>query len=185
MGLFTEDQANFIRNNSNGKKDQELCELVKEEFGVSVTKKQMKNWRGNNNARSKTSLYGWKKGKKAGIDFKPQKEFHNSLPIGSESVSKGVVIVKVARGKWMPKHRYLYEQAHGPISDNHVIVFADGNKDNFELSNLLLITKKQLAIMNKKRFLIDGDEEFRRTAVNYAKLIERLSELANGDDTDD
>ena len=174
--LFTTEQAAFIKRHSDGRRDAELCELLKKQFGIDVTPKQMANWRGNHNARSKTSLYGWKKGKKAGIDFSPQKEFRNSAPIGSESISRDVVIIKVARGKWIPKHRYLWEKENGPIPNNHVVVFADGDSRNFKQSNLLLITKKQLAILNKKRLLVD-DEETRRTAVNYARLIERISEI--------
>lgn len=176
MSLFTQEQSDFIKKNANGRNDQSMCDLVNERFGLSIKRIQMKNWRGNNNARSDTSLYGWKKGKKAGVDFTPQKEFKNSSPIGSESLSKGNVIIKTAPGTWVPKHRYLWEQSNGPLPDKHVVIFADGDNRNFELSNLLLIKRKHLAILNKKRLLV-GDEQLRRTAIHYSKLIEKISEL--------
>lgn len=175
--LFTEEQATFIRENSDGKRDQELCDLLKKQFGVSVNWKQMANWRGNHNARSKTSLCGWKKGKKAGVDFSQQKEFRNSLPIGSEIESKGVVLIKIERGKWIPKHRYLWEKAHGPVPEKHVIIFADGNNRNFELENLMLITRKQLAILNRQKMLVE-DESLRLSGIAYAKLTEKISDLS-------
>lgn len=176
MTLFSTEQADFIKKHSDGRNDQAMCDLVNEQFGLNIKRVQMKNWRGKNGARSESSLYGWKKGKKAGVDFSPQKEFKNSSPIGSESLNKGTVTIKVAPGKWIPKHRYLWEKENGPVPDKHVIIFADGDNRNFDLSNLLLIKRKHLAILNKKRLLV-GDEELRRTAIHYSKLVEKISEL--------
>lgn len=174
--LFTQEQEQFIRQHSDGARDKELCELVNNQFGLNIKPKQMKNWRGNHNARSKTSLYGWKKGKKAGIDFKPQSDFKNSAPIGTETIFKDVVMIKVARSTWVPKHRYLYEQAYGPVSQEDVVIFIDGNNRNFDLDNLALITRRQLAILNKKKMLID-DKELNLAAISYAKLIAKVSEV--------
>ena len=175
VALFNQEQADFIRKHSDGRRDQELCRLVNDKFGLSITKQQMSNWRGNHNARSSISLYGWKKGKEAGKDFKPQKEFRNSMPIGSEFVTKGIVQIKVSKGKWIPKHRFLWEEVNGPVPKNHVVIFSDGNNRNFNIDNLILISRKHLAILNKKRLLVEG-KELREIAINYAKLVEKIVE---------
>lgn len=173
--LFNQEQEKFIRANSNGRGNKELSDLLNKEFGLSISPKQLANWRGNHNVRSCTSIYGWKKGKKAGVDFKPQKEFRNSLPLGSEGETKGVITVKIAPGKWIPKHRFLWEKEHGSVPGGHVVIFADGNKRNFDMENLVLVSKKHLAILNKKRLLI-GDKEIREMALNYAKLVEKIAD---------
>ncbi|WP_251854357.1 HNH endonuclease [Enterococcus italicus] len=176
MKLFNDEQAKFIRDNSEGNNDLKLCEMVKDKFGVSVTRKQMANWRGNHNARSVTSLRGWKKGKKAGIDFKNKQK--TSVPIGTEGIAKGIITVKIAENKWIPKQRFLYEQAFGKVQRNEVVIFLDGNNRNFDLENLKKVSRRQLAIINRKRMLTDN-RELNESVVAYSALISKVSELEN------
>ncbi|WP_288746320.1 HNH endonuclease [uncultured Enterococcus sp.] len=174
MKLFNDEQSQFIKDNSNGNTDLKLCKMVKDKFGVSVTKKQMANWRGNHNARSDISLRGWKKGKKAGIDFKNKRK--TSVPIGTEGIAKGIITVKIAENKWIPKQRFLYEQAHGAINKSEVVIFLDGNNRNFDLENLKKVSRRQLAIINRKRMLT-GNRELNESVVAYSALISKVSEL--------
>ena len=41
---------------------------------------------------------------------------------------------------WVNKKRYLWEQAHGPIPDDHVILCKDNNPRNVTLDNLLMVS---------------------------------------------
>lgn len=51
--------------------------------------------------------------------------------------------IRIAKGKWIHYHRYLWEQANGPIPPKHVIIFHDGDTMNCVLSNLRMITHRE------------------------------------------
>ena len=69
----------------------------------------------------------------------------NKKPIGSERIIKdGYTEIKVAEpNKWeSPKHRVIWEKVNGKISKGYALVFADGNKQNFGLDNLILVSEQ-------------------------------------------
>lgn len=108
---------------------------------------------------------GWNKGKKqsdymsaeaiastAKTRFKKGQDPHNTQPIGYERVTvDGYVEVKVRHLKdgdgknknFELKQRLIWEQNNGPIPDGGIIEFLDGDKLNFEDSNLVLRTRKE------------------------------------------
>lgn len=56
----------------------------------------------------------------------------------------GYVEVKVAEpNKWRLKHRFVWEEAHGPIPPGHNIQFRDGNRQNLSLGNLYMISRAE------------------------------------------
>jgi len=116
---------------------------------------------------------GWNRGKKTGPR---KKENRNSLPLFSETVFRDVVHVKTKRGHWEPKHRFIWEKENGPIPHNHVLIFKDGDKNNISLENLMLVSRRELAIINKKK-LLDVANAYRETAVLTGKLIAKTAEL--------
>lgn len=69
-------------------------------------------------------------------------------PVGYERTTKGrkYIYIKIAADRKMVlKHRWLWEQAHGPIPKGCYVSFKDGNPLNCVLDNLYLISKaKQL-----------------------------------------
>ena len=83
-----------------------------------------------------------------------------NCPIGTEHVVGKFVRVKVHNlshkerknwhDNWMAKQRYVWEQAYGPIPEDHCIIFADGNNRNYELSNLRCIPIKYRVLMVKQ-----------------------------------
>jgi hypothetical protein len=79
--------------------------------------------------------------------FKKGQLPHNTKPIGYERVDEnGYVYLKVSmEHKMVLKHRYVWEQANGPIPDGHNIAFRDGNRQNCDLSNLYLISREEAA----------------------------------------
>lgn len=74
-----------------------------------------------------------------------------SLPVGTEiQRGDGYIWIKIAEPKkWKEKHRIIWEQEHGQIPLRHMITFLDGNKRNFAIENLSLITKEENAVLNK------------------------------------
>lgn len=101
----------------------------------------------------------------------------NRRPIGSERINKrDGVLIKVRDGhktrNWMPKSRYIYEQAHGKIPEGHKVIFADGNNRNFDLDNLVLVSNAEELIMNQ-RGLFSENAEFTKTGANIAKVLNK------------
>ena len=76
---------------------------------------------------------------------------YRSRPIGYERVlSDGEVEVKVAEPNvWMVKHRYIWQQHHGKIPPGCVILFRDGDRYNFDIDNLVCVTKAEQIFMSK------------------------------------
>ena len=51
---------------------------------------------------------------------------------------------------WRPKHQLIWEAAHGPIPEGHIVIFLDGDRTNMDLSNLALCSKPVALMLNKK-----------------------------------
>ena len=99
------------------------------------------------------------------------------LEASVEAESKdGYVYVKIAdkyKGKkkdnWKAKHILIYEKAHGPIPEGYKCAFLDGDRRNYDLDNLILVSKAESAYMARKRLYTD-DKELTRTGVALARL---------------
>lgn len=86
----------------------------------------------------------------------------HGLPISN--LSDGELKVKMrpsspyCNDNFIPKHRLLWEAENGPVPKGHKLIFADGDKTNISLDNLLLITDAQMARLNKSGFVkVDKD----------------------------
>lgn len=92
---------------------------------------------------------------------------HNIKYDGHIRVCKkdGYHYVRVARAKYVLKHRYVYEQHHGKIPDGMIIIFVDGNKLNFDITNLQAITRQEHVNRNRVH--------------NYPQEIKDLIKLKN------
>ena len=182
--LFTTEIREFIFANNKGKSLAKITALVNDKFGTKFTERQLKTFRENN--RLASGLTGRfekghvppNKGKKGwhapGCEkgwFRQGNEPWNKCPVGSEVTdSSGYLRVKVAEPNvWEFKHKMLWEKHHGKVPPGHVITFLDGNKTNFELSNLCLISTAENAVLNFTR-LRCASTELMETGIAIAKL---------------
>ena len=132
--------------------------------------------------RFKKGMTPWNKGIKTGL--KPTNGFKKGFTpwhtkeLYSERLDKdGYILIKIAEpNKWVRKHRWLYEQEHGAIPENSVIIFADGDKTNLNTDNLICVTRNELKILNQCR-LISSVPELTKTVLNIAKIKAKLYEL--------
>ena len=87
-------------------------------------------------------------------EFKPGNRPGNALPVGTERIRKdGITEIKHAEpNQWRSKHALIYEQHHGPIPNGFVVIFADSNRMNFALDNLVLVTRAELARLNQQHY---------------------------------
>lgn len=156
--IFFEEHEKWIRENAEGIRNEKLTEMFNIHFGMNVTVGQIKKF----------------------------KNFHHissglkscNLPVGSERTSKGYILVKVAEpNKWIEKHRYIYESMYGNIPTGHKVIFADGNKENFDIDNLVLVSDSEALIMNTKKLKYD-DAELTKTGALIAKIIDKVNKVS-------
>jgi hypothetical protein len=165
---YTPAEIRFLERNIAGRSYAELAELFNRRLGLPVTAEQMRrtasryglsNGRG---GRFKPGQTPFNKGKKGYYSpgsekgwFRPGHKPWTYKPVGTERINgDGYVDVRIRNptGKcwknWKAKHRIIWEKARGKIPRGHVVIFADGDKRNFAPDNLLMISQKELGVMN-------------------------------------
>ena len=58
------------------------------------------------------------------------------------------------------------------------MIFADGNRENFDIDNLVLVSSSEELILNRRKLLTD-DKEITKTGVLIAKVIDKTYKLKN------
>jgi len=193
-GLFTKEQKEFIKENVKGLLNQELAQLVNKTFGLSITTKQMNTWKKNHGLTSGLDKRFRKgstppnKGTKGVYNiggnktsFKKGNKPLNYKPVGTERIDRdGYVLIKVQddgpwHKRWKHKHKVLWEEANGPIPSGHKILFADQNRQNISLDNLVLVSDKQMATLNRKG-LISNEAELTKTGIIIANIYQKIGE---------
>jgi hypothetical protein len=185
---YTPAEKRFLAAKAAGRSHAELTELFNRRFGLSISvgsigaaldRLGVSNGR---DGRFQPGNVPRNKGKKgrhfAGSEkgwFAPRHRPHNWKPVGTERISpEGYVEVKIRNpNKWKAKHRIVWEKANGKIPRGRVVLFADRNKFNFALDNLLLVSRAELAVMNHFD-LISESGDLTRTG----KLVADLKLLA-------
>lgn len=98
----------------------------------------------------------WNKGRqwKAGgrsvqTQFQQGQTSHNWKPIGHERLTKDgiwqrkVTDTGVTSRDYVAIHKLVWEQHNGPVPAGHIVVFIDGNRENFDPANLECISRKE------------------------------------------
>lgn len=171
--LFPKKVQEFIFSSMKGVGPREMTGKVNDHFGIAYTIDQMKNFYNRKKLNSGVTGYfaprhiPWNKGMEGysapGTErtrFKPGNLPYQTLPVGSESITKGgYTIVKIAMPNvWRLKHRIIWEQANGPIPEGMIVIFKDRDKSNFSMDNLMLVSRSQLAIMNHENMWGESPE---------------------------
>ena len=191
MNSYTSDQLDFIRENIKKMSWKELAPKFNETFGTNLNAKALSSTgkrygiKSGRNGQFPKGHVPFNKGKK-GMRVSPNTEFKkgnrpaNWVPIGAERITKdGYVEVKVADGQlqknWRCKHVLIWEEHNGPLPEGCAIIFGDGDKQNFDLDNLILVTRAQLVRMNQ-RGLIQNDADLTRTGAIIADVYNKIGE---------
>lgn len=94
------------------------------------------------------------KGRAPETQFKPKSLPHNYRPLGSERTSKeGYLQRKMTETgyppkDWVPVHHLVWKESGNDIPKGHRVVFRDGNKRNFAIANLELVTVAEMMRRN-------------------------------------
>jgi hypothetical protein len=109
--------------------------------------------------------------------YKKGHKSSNAVNVGDEAMrcnshDEGYVYVKVCDGKrnknWKPKQQLIWEQEYGEIPKGHKVIFLDGDRFNFDINNLALVTNGEELHINKLD-LVSGNPELKKTAVLAVK----------------
>lgn len=73
---------------------------------------------------------------------------------------------------WIPIHRLIWENHHGPVPEKQLVVFRDGNADNLAIENLECITYQEVIRRNgMQRY----PEELREAIFTLSRLKKEIN----------
>ncbi|QFR66450.1 HNH endonuclease signature motif containing protein [Furfurilactobacillus rossiae] len=148
---FTKDESQFIYDNYKGRTLVELKDEFIKQFGriPNVT-----------SLRSFKSRHGLSSGL---LEYR--------LPVGTDKLHKdGYVWTKVDdRRRWVHKQRVVWERVNGPIPRGMMIVFADGDRTNCELNNLILVSSRAMGSINYYK-RITSNPDVTRAGIALSRL---------------
>lgn len=190
MFHFSTKHSEFIRNHVIGRQVLELTDMFNAHFGTELRQSQMRAFVKNHGLKSGVNMR-FKKGSEpvnkgktktwAGgeaTQFKKGNRPHNYVPVGSERVNgDDYVDIKIADpNRWWGKHLLLWERHNGrPVPKGYAVIFGDRNRRNFDPDNLILVSRAQLAIMNKRN-LIQENAELTRSGVILADIYQKIGQ---------
>ena len=182
---WTDEEKEYLASIVKGSTYKEITEKMNNKFEYNFSEEQIKSAMARYKLPTGTGGYfkkgstPWNKGLKGymGVNktsFKKGTIPPNQVPIGTESITKGGYIkVKVGEpNKWKLKQRYIYEQHYGEIPNNCNVIFADKNIRNFDINNLVLVSKAEMLILNNNKLIFE-DKELTKVGVNIAKVIDK------------
>lgn len=194
MKKYTDEMIEFLKEVTPGKTYKDITELFNNKFNLDTTVETMKGLLSRKKIHTgtlgqfKKGSIPWNKGKKGYMganrtSFKKGSKPKNWKPIGSERINaEGYTLIKVSNEgckhkMWALKHRVVWEEHHKKkIQRGSVIIFADGDKTNLDVDNLICVTRNELKVLNKCR-LISSVPELTKTGLNIAKIRIKLAEL--------
>lgn len=187
--VWTEEQKAYLGEITPGRHYKEIMELVNEKFGLELVVTQISRAIKSNGF--KTGFTGqFQKGSvpfnkgKTGFNYGKETAFKKGhrpatyRPVGSERVNRdGYTEVKVADPNvWKLKHRWVWEQHNGPVPKGYALIFADGDKSNIAVDNLIMVSRAQLVRLNQNG-LIQDNKELTETAINVVDLMVKISHV--------
>lgn len=171
MSKLTPEIKEYILDNYNDFTYKELSKKINCAYNRSVSVDQIGKLVRKHGLK-KTNVSSW---------FSSNNKPSNHVPIGHEyEASDGYVYIKVCESRQanvrnQPKHKLLWEEHHNmkcPSED--IVIFADGNKRNFKIDNLVKVSRKNLAYLNKHKLY-----GYNKELVETGKLLSELEYTIN------
>lgn len=145
----------FLKENASHTYLRDLPNLVKEKLGINTTISVIKHTCYDNN-----------------IEWKRTYRNHANKEIGSEIAFKsdpGSVRIRIGKGKYQTKKRYLYEKYHNvKLNKNDVIIFLNHDFNDYSKENLVKIDRRYMAVLSQIGYTKDAN--LNNIAIDIAKL---------------
>ena len=136
---WTEEEKAFLKSYIPGHRLKETQEAFFERFGQELSEMQLRTF----------SKY-----------YRVLTGTTTAVPIGTERIKDGYVIVKTASGEWIRKHRQVWEQHYGKIPEGAIVAFKDNDRQNLDIRNLMLLTRAQNGYINLRGLqCLTGEEK--------------------------
>lgn len=200
--LFTDEEQAFIEENYRRLEIQELTVAFNVLFRAR-TMKQLRSFikrRGHTCGRTgqfQPQQTPWNQGKTGHMganttSFKPGNLPHTKRRLWSERLTKdGHIEISIpernpytgAPTRFRHKHVWLWELEHGPVPKGMVVAFRDGDRLNFQIDNLILLSRAELLYLNRHGYRDSPDELkpsmliMARLKVAESKAKKRLTEV--------
>lgn len=189
---YTKEELDYIRKIAPGRHYHEIVEMFNKKFERQIDAKKLKETLGNHGIS--TGLTGRfekghvpvNKGKKFPgtgnrATFRKGNVPANKMNVGEDIITTdGYVKTKIAEPNlWEYKHKLIWAEAHGPIPEKHSVIFADGNKLNLSIDNLLLVSRAELLMLNRRR-LISENSELTKIGLNVVKVMGKVYKIKKG-----
>ena len=182
---WSQEEKQYLASIVKGKTYKELVTLMNEKFDYEFSSQQIEgalrryNLKTGNTGQFKKYQEPWNKGLKGYMganktSFKKGNIPPNYKSVGSERVTRdGYTEVKIKDpNKWELKHRHVYKKHYGEIPSGYNVIFADKNISNFDIDNLILVSKAEMLMLNREKLIFE-DKELTKTGVNIVKLINK------------
>lgn len=108
------------------------------------------------------------------------------LPIGTIRKAQTATFIKISnivkngtgyqRPDWIPLQEYVWRQAGREVPEGKMIMFLDGNTNNYSLDNLYPVNRAILATMARNQWYKKGDPMFTKTAIKWCELRGTIKE---------
>ena len=175
---FTSEQEEWLREHYfKATSYDELTTLFNREFGAFRTKSMLQD-----KCTKRLGLKGMENPTTYGKKKKEQ------LPVGAIRKGAGATYIKVketpgkvrytgyAEPYWLPLQKKLYQDSFGEIASDKMVCFLDGDRDNFDLSNLYCIDRKISALLTKNHWWTN-DRDLTLTAIKWCELYYAIKEV--------
>jgi len=112
-------------------------------------------------------------------EFKPGHSSTRNTPLWHERLCpKAGLLIKVPEkdpytgrpSRYIRKAIWIWQQANGPVPGGHNVVLIDGDPLNCDLDNLILLSNKELGILNSRTRHTKPDPKTRSTMIALARL---------------
>ena len=187
---WTDEEKEYLKSIVKNNSYKEIAKKMNDRFNCDFSEEQIKGFMARNKlvtgrgGHFKKGSIPWNKGTKGltkanKTSFKKGIIHFNYKQVGEERIDKyGYVQIKVAEPNvWDLKHRAIYREHYGEIPDGHNIIFADGNKMNFDIDNLIAVSKSEMLILNNNNLRFE-DKELTKVGVNIAKVIDKAKKVS-------
>lgn len=193
--VYPEDMADYIRSIASGRNCHEIAEMVNRHYGADIIDGvRVRAFKKNHgitsglDCRFKKGQEPRNKGKKQteymspeaiertkATRFKPGNTPANLLPVGAiVKNTEGYLLRKISMEgsqweRWEFLHRAVWEEHNGPVPDGMMVSFKNGDKEDLDIDNLMLISNAENLELYRSRLRFD-ERELTEVGLTLAKL---------------